>query len=113
MFKHAFFFLTLISFLFSCMKGQKVDLIIHNANIHVMDDAGSVHEAMAIRDGKVIEVGPERQILNKYRCEEEIDALGKDVYPGLSLIISKTLTSSVIPIFFKVFSMTMDKLIYI
>ena len=34
----------------------KVDLIIHNANIHVMDDAGSVHEAMAIRDGKVIEV---------------------------------------------------------
>jgi hypothetical protein len=66
------------------MKGQKVDLIIHNANIHVMDDAGSVHEAMAIRDGKVIEVGPERQILNKYRCEEEIDALGKDVYPGLT-----------------------------
>jgi predicted amidohydrolase YtcJ len=66
------------------MKGQKVDLIIHNANIHVMDDAGSVHEAMAIRDGKVIEVGPERQILNKYRSDEDIDALGKDVYPGLT-----------------------------
>ena len=84
MFKHAFFFLTLVSFLFSCMKGQKVDLIIHNANIHVMDDAGTVHEAMAIRDGKVIEVGPERQILNKYRSDEDIDALGKDVYPGLT-----------------------------
>ena len=84
MFKYAFFFLTLVSFLFSCMKGQKVDLIIHNANIHVMDDAGSVHEAMAIRDGKVIEVGPERQILNKYRSDEDIDALGKDVYPGLT-----------------------------
>ena len=39
---------------------------------------------MAISDGKVIEVGPERQILNKYRSEEDIDALGKDVYPGLT-----------------------------
>lgn len=68
----------------SCMKGQKVDLIIHNAKIHVMNDAGSVCDAMAIRDGKIIEVGPERQILNKYRCDEEIDALGKDVYPGLT-----------------------------
>lgn len=84
MFKYAFLLLTLASLLFSCMKGQKVDLIIHNANIHVMDDAGSVHEAMAIRDGKVIEVGPERQILNKYRSDEDIDALGKDVYPGLT-----------------------------
>lgn len=84
MFKFAFLFLALATFLFSCMKGQKVDLIIHNANIHVMDDAGSVHEAMAIRDGKVIEVGPERQILNKYRSDEDIDALGKDVYPGLT-----------------------------
>lgn len=84
MFKYGFLFLALSSFLFSCMKGQKVDLIIHNANIHVMDDAGSVHEAMAIRDGKIIEVGPERQILNKYRSDEDIDALGKDVYPGLT-----------------------------
>ncbi|MFM6935719.1 MAG: amidohydrolase [Flavobacteriales bacterium] len=68
----------------SCMKGQKVDLVIHNAKIHVMDDANSVQEAMAIRDGKIVEVGPERQILNKYRYDEEIDALGKDVYPGLT-----------------------------
>jgi predicted amidohydrolase YtcJ len=66
------------------MKGQKVDFILHNAKIHVMDDAGSVFDAMAIRDGKIIEVGPERQILNKYLCDEEIDALGKDVYPGLT-----------------------------
>lgn len=66
------------------MKGQKVDLIVHNAKIHVMNDNASVYDAMAIRDGKIIEVGPERQILNKYRCDEEIDALGKDIYPGLT-----------------------------
>lgn len=77
-------FFVLTGMLLSCMKGQKVDLVIHNAKIHVMDDANSVQEAMAIRDGKIIEVGPERQILNKYRYDEEIDALGKDIYPGLT-----------------------------
>ncbi|NBR16213.1 MAG: amidohydrolase, partial [Crocinitomicaceae bacterium] len=66
------------------MKGKKVDLIVHNAQIHTMDDNNQVHEAMAIKDGKIVEVGPERQILNKYKCDEEIDAQGKDVYPGLT-----------------------------
>lgn len=84
MFNRLFLPLCMFMLLFSCMKGQKVDLIIHNAKIHSMDDANSVHEAMAIRDGEIVELGPERQILNKYRCDEEIDALGKDVYPGLT-----------------------------
>lgn len=66
------------------MKGQQVDLIIHNAEIHTMDEQLSIQEAIAIRDGKIIEVGPERQILNKYRSDETIDALGKDIYPGFT-----------------------------
>lgn len=66
------------------MKGQKVDLIVHNAEIHCMDDLNSTAEAMAISDGKIIELGPERQILNKYRSDESIDAQGKQVYPGLT-----------------------------
>ena len=49
-----------------------------------MDQDGKVDEAMAIRDGKIIETGPERQILNKYSSEETIDAGGKEVYPGLT-----------------------------
>ena len=84
MIKHIALLFIILSFLTSCMKGQKVDLIVHNAKIHVMDDANSVYDAMAISDGKVVEVGAERQILNKYRSEEDIDALGKDVYPGLT-----------------------------
>lgn len=70
--------------LVSCYKGKSVDLIIHNANIHTMNEKGDIEEAMAIKDGKIVEVGPERQILNKYSAEEEIDAAGKDVYPGLT-----------------------------
>ncbi|MGV3632447.1 MAG: amidohydrolase [Bacteroidota bacterium] len=68
----------------ACMKGQQADLVVHNAKIHTVDENYSVHEAMAIKDGKIVEIGPERQILNKYAFEEEIDAHGKDVYPGFT-----------------------------
>ena len=66
--------LPLFVVLFACMKGQKVDLIIHNAAIHCLDDANTQAEAMAIKDGLIVEVGPERQILNKYRADESIDS---------------------------------------
>lgn len=77
-----FFLVGLIGF--SCMKGQSVDLVIHNAKIHTMDDKNSVVQAIAIRDGKVIEVGPDRQIMNKYSADEYIDAEGKDIFPGFA-----------------------------
>jgi predicted amidohydrolase YtcJ len=75
---------SLLSVLSSCYRGKSCDLIIHNAVIHTMDQEGSEKEAMAIKDGKIIETGPERQILNKYSSEETIDAAGKEVYPGLT-----------------------------
>ena len=66
----------------SCMKGESVDLIIHNAQVHTMNDLNHIEDAVAIKDGIIVEVGPERQILNKYSAEEYIDAGQKDVYPG-------------------------------
>lgn len=68
----------------SCFKGKRVDLIVHNAKIHTIDENNTEGQAMAIKNGKIIEIGPERQILNKYTAEEEIDAGGKDVYPGFT-----------------------------
>ncbi|MFA9210604.1 MAG: amidohydrolase [Moraxellaceae bacterium] len=66
-----------------CMKGQHVDLIVHNATIHTMNDYNDVEEAMAIRDGEIIEIGPERQINNKYSADEYLDAENSIIYPGL------------------------------
>jgi len=81
--KHFFISLCWLVFcLSSCMKAQQADLIVHNASIHAMDD--QVYEAMAIKDGKIIELGSERQILNKYSTKEQINAQKKDVYPGFS-----------------------------
>lgn len=73
----------LLFILASCFKGENIDLIIHNGRIHIMNDELDIAEAIAIHDGKILEFGPEREILNKYRAETEINAQNKDVYPGL------------------------------
>ena len=72
----------LVLFLAGCFKGEQVDLIIHNANIHTMDEKLSVAEAMAVKDGKIILVGSEREILNRFTAKKEINAEQKDIYPG-------------------------------
>lgn len=82
--KIASIFCALILLAASCMKGKSVDLVIHNAKIHTMNDQNSITQAIAIKDGKVVEVGPDRQIMNKYAADEFIDAQGKDVFPGFA-----------------------------
>jgi hypothetical protein len=51
-FKTIGLFALLLIALTSCFKGKSVDLIIHNAQIHSMNDKGEVFEAIAIKDGK-------------------------------------------------------------
>ena len=80
---NTFFLVSSLLFLTACFKGEKVDLIIHNAKIHTLNNSNEIEQAIAIQDGKIVEVGPERQILNKYSAKTEIDALGKDITPGL------------------------------
>ncbi|MCH2225425.1 MAG: amidohydrolase [Crocinitomicaceae bacterium] len=81
-------FAFLVSFLLiglsSCFKGESADYVIHNGKVHVMDLDGKIFDAIAIKDGKILEVGAERQILNKYSADEYIDAQMKDVYPGFT-----------------------------
>ncbi len=84
MFRVLTFAFVLIVALSSCMKGKHADLIIHNAVIHSMDEKRTVYEAMAIKDGKIVELGPERQILNKYAADKIVNAGNRDIYPGLT-----------------------------
>lgn len=81
---HSFVAISLLFILSSCFKGESVDLIIHNARIHTLTEMGEVMDAIAIKNGKIVEVGPERQILNKYSADEYIDAQLKDMYPGFT-----------------------------
>jgi predicted amidohydrolase YtcJ len=79
-----FFFGVLLALFSACYQGQSVDLIVHNAKIYTLDGNNHEYEAMAIRDGKIVEVGPDRQIQNKYAADEIIDAGGRDMYPGFT-----------------------------
>jgi len=72
----------LLALLPACYQSQTADLVVHNAVIHSLDENGSTHQAMAIRDGRIVELGPERQILNRYKAKEHYDAQGRSVYPG-------------------------------
>jgi len=82
--KGIFVFVLIHTILFSCMKGKKVDQLFHNASIICLDDNNTTGEAMAIKNGKIVEIGPERQILNKYRSEETIDVEGREIVPAFS-----------------------------
>jgi hypothetical protein len=76
------FKILLALFLFSsCIKGKKVDFIFHNTTIHSCDEGNHTYEAVAITDGIITELGPERQILNKYRSESDEDLGAKFIYP--------------------------------
>lgn len=66
----------------ACFYTEEADLIVHNAKIYTVDEQFSTAEAMAIKDGKIIEVGPNNQIKNKYAAPKEVDAKLAFVYPG-------------------------------
>jgi len=72
----------LILLLSSCYKTEEADLVVHNATIYSVDEAFNTYQAMAIKDGKIIELGAEREILNRYKAKKTIDAKKRFVYPG-------------------------------
>jgi predicted amidohydrolase YtcJ len=72
-----------IVLLVSCdFKSEEVDLILHNGYIYTLNQENDIHRAIAIKDGEIVDIGPEHKILNKYSHKEKIDLKGKPVYPG-------------------------------
>ncbi len=74
--------IVVIFLLFSCSSKTKVDLFVYNATIYTVDSSFSVAEAMAIKDGKIVEVGKTADLQNKYDAAKKLDAQGKFIYPG-------------------------------
>ena len=78
------FFATAIFFLSGCdhFKVTQVDMIVHNATIYQVDDAFSKADAMAIKDGKILAIGSEREIMNTYDSDVVVDAGKQAIFPG-------------------------------
>ena len=64
-------------------KSESADSIVHNGTIITMDAQNSIGRAMAIRNGRILAIGAEREILNRYRATEVTDLKGGVVFPGL------------------------------
>jgi predicted amidohydrolase YtcJ len=76
------YILVSISVLTSCIKSKKADLVVRNATIYTVDAGFTTGQAMAIKGGKILEIGKEHEITNKYRSDEVFDAQTKPIYPG-------------------------------
>ncbi|MEQ5789679.1 amidohydrolase [Muricauda sp. NFXS6] len=68
---------------FSCNTKEEVDLIVTNANIYTVDDDFSKASSLAVKDGKFVAVGDSQEIFKKYNAQEQLDAEGKTIVPGL------------------------------
>lgn len=67
------------------MNEQPADLILHNGKIATQDDRRSIVEALAIRDGKFLAVGSDREVM-RFRDQgtKLIDLRKRTVIPGLN-----------------------------
>ena len=66
------------------LAAAEADLILHGGKVATVDSRFSIHQAIAIRDGRIIEVGRDRAVL-KHRGSrtEMVNLEGRLVVPGL------------------------------
>ena len=74
----------IIAIVSSCVKFKTADVVIHNARIYTVNESFEIAQAMAIKDGNIVAVGKEHEIMNKYRADKLIDAQTKPIYPGFN-----------------------------
>ena len=66
----------------SCQQKERADYIFESYVIYTVDDAFSIAEAMAIKDGKILAVGSNDEILGRYRARQTHQGNGQFIYPG-------------------------------
>jgi predicted amidohydrolase YtcJ len=77
----------MLALLPALLYGQSnADLIIYNGNIATMNRAGEFVQAVAIKDGVILETGTSESIFSRYGSAsvQRIDVKGKTVIPGLN-----------------------------
>ena len=73
----------LLALLSSCAAPEPADLVLHNGKIVTVDDDFSIREAVAVRDGRIVEVGG-NDLVARYDAARTIDLEGKTVLPGFN-----------------------------
>ncbi|MFI5219088.1 MAG: amidohydrolase [Bacteroidia bacterium] len=71
----------IIILLYSCRHKKQADLLLYNGIIYTVNSNFNARQAMAVKDGKIIDVGS-NALMHVYDAKEKIDLQGKPVYPG-------------------------------
>ncbi|MGV3538333.1 MAG: amidohydrolase [Rufibacter sp.] len=72
-----------LALLSSCSQREKADLLVYNATVYTVNPQFEKAQAIAVKDGKILEVGTTDALKKKFEAATEVDAQGKPVYPGL------------------------------
>lgn len=80
--KIIFFTTFLFLSLANAAQKQDVDLLVYNAKIYTVDEDFSVVQAMAIKDGRIVETGKTSTLRKKYKAKELRNAHKNYIYPG-------------------------------
>ncbi|MEI7485127.1 MAG: amidohydrolase [Ignavibacteriota bacterium] len=72
----------LVVALTSCSKSPVTVFV--NGKIYSLDANNTVYEAMAVRDGKILEIGTTAKIKEKFDTKDVVDLSGKTVIPGFT-----------------------------
>src|SRR5262245_49371463 len=79
----SFLFLFSLVLIFSgCSMKQNADTIFYNGKVYTVDSALTIVESFAVKDGKIIGVGTNEEIVYRFSASNKIDLGGKPVYPG-------------------------------
>jgi predicted amidohydrolase YtcJ len=65
-----------------CFSKEKADLLVYNAKIYTVNSSFRIEQAMAIRNGRILELGNSSELLKKYEAAEKLDAEGRAIFPG-------------------------------
>jgi len=79
--KNIFCFVFLLIAFSVFAQRKNIDLLIYNAKIYTVDSKFSTATAIAIKDGKILDVG-KNGLREKYWPAQSINADGKFIYPG-------------------------------
>lgn len=80
----SFLLLATLLFACACQQNRQADLLIHNGHIYTMDKQNPKVGMVAVRDGKIIHVGPSSEAAEwQGSAARVIDLAGKTLTPGL------------------------------
>lgn len=65
-----------------CQHAQKVDYIIKDAHIYTLNSNNDTAQAMAVYNHKIVAIGSNEEILNKYTADSIVSLSQKYVYPA-------------------------------